>query len=249
MNSILWKNNLASGHCSILHGSNTVIKSLRYKAIYLVVLLFYIMPSAAEQKLTIASTIIPNLISDKAEQKGLYNDFLDTLPAHNLIFMPPSRIEMEFNKKYIDCIFPASSQGFDDMTGLIESIPIKEIGAYVFSKDSKWRESPYPAIAIRHGFEYGNIRKSLKARYVELPSDLDSAKMLNNGRVDAMIGYLADATAAFKLLDLPSLQYDQNKPIYIQKDAMICLDNPVNRGVIEQVNSAIKQWRKAGKLD
>jgi ABC-type amino acid transport substrate-binding protein len=229
-------------------GSKKPIKNLIFSTVCILVLFFCNMPRAAE-KLTIASSEIPNLISEKAEHKGLYNDFLNTMPELNLIFMPPPRIEIELKKEYIDCIFPASSQGFKDMTGLIESLPIKEIGAYVFSNDITWKEKRYPAIAIRHGFEYGNIRASLKARYVELPSDLDSAKMLTSGRVDAMIGYLSDLTAALKLLDLPIPKYDQNKPIYIQKDAMICHENSATRVFVEQFNANIIKWREAGLLE
>lgn len=235
--------------CSIQLRRIQSSNKLKWRTFCLFILVFYTLPVIAEQKLTIASSEIPNLISAKANQKGLYNNFLDVMPEHNLIFMPPSRIEIEFAKGYIDCIFPASSQGFADMSKRIESEPISEIGAFVFSNDDSWKELEYPVIAIRHGFDYGNIRKSLTARYVELPSDLDSAKMLVNGRVDAMIGYLNDATAALELLDLPMLQYDQNKPIYIQKDAMICRDSSLSREFIEQVNTTIKQWREAGTID
>lgn len=231
--------------CTIQPKRNQSTRKLKRWAHSLFILILFILPVTAEQKLTIASTEIPNLLSDKDGQKGQYNDFLKLMPEHSLIFMPPSRIEIEFEKTYIDCIFPASSQGIEDMSGHIESDPIEEIGAFVFSNDDSWKELRYPAIAIRHGFDYGDVRELIKARYVELPSDLDSAKLLINGRVDAMIAYLSDAAAALELLGVPMLKYDQSKPIYIQKDAMLCKDNPVNREFIEQVNIKIKQWREA----
>lgn len=216
---------------------------------YQIIFAIFSLPVYAEKKLTIVTSEIPNFISEKASQKGLYNDFLDALPEQRLIFMPPSRIEVEFNKQYIDCIFPASSKGMGDTSGLIESSVVKDIVAYVFSVDEKWLERRQPAIAIRRGFDYGNVRESLNAQYVELSSDLDSIKMLASGRVDAIIGYLPEITAATALLGIPLLHYDVGKPLYIQKDAMVCHDKPSTREYIAQVNAVIAQWRQSGKLD
>lgn len=197
---------------------------------------------AAIKMPTIASSVIPNLISDNPSQRGTYNLFLDTLPKHKLIFMPPSRIEIEFDKSYIDCIFPASSQGIDDMSALIETAHISEIGAFVFSQQSQWKDKERPLIAIRHGFEYGNIRDKLVASYIELPSDLDGARMLENGRVDALIGYITDVSAAYKLINRAVPSYNEKNPIYVQRDAMICKDTAVNRDFVDHVNKSIELW-------
>lgn len=200
---------------------------------------------AASKIPTIASSVIPNLISDNPSQRGTYNLFLDTLPKHKLIFMPPSRIEIEFGKSYIECIFPASSQGIKDMSGLVETAHISETGAFVFSQHAQWKNKKRPLIAIRHGFDYGNIRDKLVATYIELPSDLDSARMLENGRVDALIGYITDVAAAYKLLNVSVPNYNEKSPIYVQKDAMICKDTPLNRDFVDQVNMSIEHWLKS----
>ena len=203
---------------------------------------------ATADKVTIVSSVIPNLISDQEEQKGLYNHFLEALPEQKLIFMPAARIEIEFDKHYIDCIFPASSKGMDKKFDLIESEPIQQTSAFVYSLSNEWKTKKYPVIGIYRGFDYGNVRDVLSARYVELPSDLEAAKMLNSGKVDAMIGYSSDVAAAFTLSNSAMPNFDKNQPLYTQKDAMVCHRNARNKVFVDEVNSLIKQWRKTGML-
>lgn len=193
--------------------------------------------------ITIATSETPNLISQHPELSGPYNRFTAQLPGIKLIFIPPSRLELEFEKKYIDCLFPASTVGMPNRTELLESIPLQEIGAFVFSFNDNWKSQEQPVFAIRRGYDYGNVRGTIPARFVELSSDLETAKMLLSGRVEALIGYLPDVMSAFAHIGNKRPNYEQANPLYIQKDAVVCHKSGANAQFIETVNKQVMVWR------
>lgn len=208
---------------------------------------------AAEQKIVLGVSEIPFLLSRGKEKQGAYNQVLKELEQENsldLFFMPPARAEVLFDKKEIDCLFPASKTTIPNADQLIQSDPLTTVDAYIFSikeyPDLAFFENK--TIAIRRGFSFGNIRDKLQARYVELENEQAALAFLQRGRADAMIGYLPDVLGAQKLLDLPLDELFYHDPIYSAQEAVVCHSNSLTLSFIENANQIFSKKRQDMEL-
>ncbi|MDM7859018.1 hypothetical protein QTP81_00185 [Alteromonas sp. ASW11-36] len=201
----------------------------------------------ASERYTIAVSEIANTLTKPPAPPGRYNRFLATLDNIDLVFMPPGRVEVEFTKDYLNCIFPASTETMSNRHQLLESYPLEVTYAYIFTRD----EQTFAAlnagsnIAIRRGFTYGGVRQTLPARYVELDDDETVLQFLHLGRVDAIISYLVDTQGAAESLQLPVPHFQQDTPIHTARETFVCQKSTQNQAFIRQVNDSIKQWLKS----
>jgi len=212
------------------------------------ILLFALTTTSAaksDERYTIAVSEIANTLTQPPAPEGLYNRFLSTLDNIDVVFMPPSRVEVEFYKDYLNCIFPASTETILEKDTLLESHPLAVTNAYIFTVEEQPLAELNEAsrIGIRRGFSYGGIRQSFPANYIELDDDATVLQFLTLGRVDAVISYLVDIHGAAQSLRLPIPQFRKDRPIHTSREAFVCHDNSTNRLFIEQLNNAIHQWK------
>jgi ABC-type amino acid transport substrate-binding protein len=205
----------------------------------------------AEQKsIVIGVSEIPNVLSKNKDQAGPYNKALDQMgvvnPKIELLYLPPARAQRLFDKAEISCLFPGSKTTIPDSSKLIESLPLTQVEAYIFSLTpyAEAADFSHQAIAIHRGFTYGNIRQKIPAKYVELEDEQATLLFLEKGRVAGVIGYLPDVQGALELMDLPKDRYFYGDAIYSAAEAMVCHDTPENQAFIEQVNILFLQLRQ-----
>ncbi|GEA09752.1 hypothetical protein [Alteromonas sp. KUL49] len=199
----------------------------------------------------IAVSEIGNALTQPPAPEGQYNRFLSTLDNIDVVFMPPTRVEVEFPKGYLNCIFPASRETMQEKHTLLESHPLEVTSAYVFTIGEQPQAglNTESRIAIRRGFTFGGIRQSLPAEYIELDDDVTILQFLTLGRVDAVISYLIDIQGAAERLQIAVPQFQKDRPIHTSREAFVCHDNEVNRSFVEQINQAIREWKMQSQYD
>lgn len=107
-----------------------------FALIGLICLLFSSNGTAFERlRLQVGVSEIPYTLSQFKDKKGDYNRLLERLPELEIIFMPPARAGRMFDKKQLDCLFPASTATMVVHFDVIQSLPVSKVSAFVFSKD------------------------------------------------------------------------------------------------------------------
>ena len=203
-------------------------------------------------ELTIAVSDIPNLISEDSNDYGPYNHILGEMSdlKFDLLYTPPARAELLFEKKQVDCLFPASVATMSGKNKLIQSAAFDRVQAYLFTSKPYVDISEYKrkAIAIRRGFAYGNIRQKFPAYYVELGSDVLTLEFLKLDRVEGVIGYLSDVRSASKLVATSLPYFNVKSPAYTAEDAIVCRESKDSLDLVGGVNSRLKEMKRTGLL-
>ncbi|MCU7555329.1 hypothetical protein OCL06_12100 [Alteromonas sp. ASW11-19] len=199
-----------------------------------------------QQQVVIGLTEIPNLLGRSETAMGEYNLFLEQIPAElELLFLPPARADREFEKAYVDCLFPASTAAMEVTHPVLQSEAVSVVSAYLFRKSPNGgvASNGLPVIAVRHGLSFGEARKRLNANFVETSGPLQSLNLLMKGRVTHALSYLPDMTGAARRLNVPVPYYDSQGAVYSAEDAFVCKDTEQNRVFLTEVNAFIIQWR------
>jgi ABC-type amino acid transport substrate-binding protein len=202
--------------------------------------------AVASNQVIIGVSEIPNLLSQSEVNKGPYNEVLDNIKAHNeqieIFFIPPARADIMFEKKTIDCLFPASKTTISHPETLLQSDKLATIHAYIFSRKAYDDPSFFTgkSVAIRRGFTFGGVRNRIDASYIELENETAGLQFLAKHRVEGVIGYLPDILGAQQLLGLSDVNYFYKTPIYSANEAIVCHKNESNRQFINQVNEIFK---------
>jgi hypothetical protein len=206
--------------------------------------------TATSNEIKVGVSDIPMLLSEDADTKGLYNQVLDSMQGIKVLYLPPVRAEKMFHGNALDCLFPASAQGINTKQPLLQSKPVSTVNAYFFTLGSyqDTQSLLYKTVALRRGFSYGNIRKKLQGKVIELDSDIASLKFLSLGRVDAVIGYLPDIQAASMMPEISMPFFVQSLPVYTSEDAFVCYQNEETLVFIERVNRHLAKIKKPAIL-
>lgn len=212
-----------------------------------------ISPCTVIAKTSIAFTQIDYLFGSTEETYGPYNtiaDFLFVDPKITTSFYPPSRAELLWVNKKIDCLFPANIATMQTEHPMLSSLAINVVEAFIFSNNEYTNLDVFKPrlVALRRGISYGNIRETLEANFLELNSDEQSIKMLKKNRVDGIIAYYSDISGVCKALDIPMPYFNSDLPVYVASEHLVCFDNAANRTLIEQTNKKIMQLQASGKL-
>lgn len=195
----------------------------------------------AETKVAIG--IIPGAIEDNPKLSNNYMSFIRQLDDSTLEFVPMARADLLFERHLVDCVFPGSTAQMSNREKLGQSKPLRTIYAYIFVKDKETLQHSFKDknIALRRGLGFGNVRERLFANFIDLNSDELALKMLNKGRVDAVVAYFPDLVAAqHKMGERHLPYYDEKRPIYQAEEALVCHKNIKTDKYISTANQLIK---------
>ena len=193
-----------------------------------------------EEPVRLGATLISNLLVEPSQGKGEYNEYLNSLAGVDIVYFPAGRAVRTLFKKEVECIFPASTQTMEPTIPLIQSKAITEVEAYLFSLTPYRETSEFEGknIGIRREMSYGRIRQRLKANYVDLLTEKAKAQFLLSGRVDGIISYKKDLEVVFEQLGKTLPFYLASRPVYIAKDAFVCVDTPKTRAFIQGIDGS-----------
>lgn len=202
---------------------------------------------STQAKTTIAVSEIPALLN-KGIEKGPYNHLLDAIEDIEVVFAPPARVEILFDQKQVDCLFPASTKTMPSGENLLQSTAVQMVSAFIFTLRPyrTLSELNQTTIGLRRGFTFGRFRQEFDAEFIDLHTDLNAFEMLKKGRVRGVVAYLPDAKAALGHLKMKNVFYDKSQPIYQAPDAFVC--HPVHARFVERLNAKIEKWGTSGQL-
>jgi ABC-type amino acid transport substrate-binding protein len=207
-----------------------------------------------KHKYTIGMSEIPNLLGESKANQGPYNTIVTRLfgadNGINVQFIPPSRAEKLFAEKRLDCLFPAHTAAMENRHELIQSTPINNNNAYVFTKQtySSLENFDKQYISMRRGLTYGDVTKRITARYWEVNTDRQNIELLQLGRIDGFIAYLLDAQGTYQQLGLPMHYYNPELPVYSIPESLICYDTLANQKLINASNEKISEMLKNNEI-
>lgn len=73
-------------------------------------------------------------------------------------------------------------------------------------------------------------------------------KMLDAGRIDAILGFMPDVYLAAEQLGLRKPKYNENLSILKNGVTLVCHDNPENRALIAEFNRLLRHLKRSGRL-
>lgn len=199
-------------------------------------------PSAEQRKTVIGTSEITNNLTRDLSSNGVYDVFLRKLKGVELVFAPYGRLDILFDSQQIDCLFPGSTTTMGNTQPLIESQPLNQEPAYIFSVQpyNTVDDFHHRRIAIRRGMTIGGIRDKIDAEFIELESDNALVKFIELGRADAFVAYLQDVKGIYQKLQLDMPYYIPSRPLYLARESFVCHQTEGNEAFIQRINKLLK---------
>ncbi|NIB39117.1 transporter substrate-binding domain-containing protein [Pseudomaricurvus alkylphenolicus] len=192
-----------------------------------------------------------------------YNLLFSSLRERGLTFelavMPFTRILRDV-QSHQHCIFPASLNAiktakpvYRDLA-LIASDPVDHISLRVFTrrdspKISDLSELNGKRIALWGGLSEDIFLGDIDAKIETTPDELIRLRMLDKGRIDAILGFTPDVSLAAEKLGIRPPHYDETLALFHDEGAsVVCHDTPPNRQFLDQFNQILSELKTSGEL-
>tara|TARA_R110000868_G_scaffold38661_4_gene135103 strand:+ start:15029 stop:15697 length:669 start_codon:yes stop_codon:yes gene_type:complete len=187
------------------------------------------------------------------DKQGVYDKLLKDFDQ-NYKVMPAKRAQIYIVKNK-SCAFPLDSNFFRAKVSLIQSEPVQVVHSVFYSLDKvykSFKEVKNLRVGIRSelGFspkvwEGMSRNKEVKSKKLE-----QNVKMLLLGRSDVILEFVEDMEIYFEQHPelRKKLKFDTKAHIEKFDDAMICIDTPENRKIIDSFNTYLNK-SKNKKLD
>lgn len=204
---------------------------------------------------TVISPVIPGL--HQTDYQGVFDIVINKLLVESGLathtVLPTKRSYFEFDKCISCCFSPdnldplfqkASSQ-------LIETLPINIAKIYIFTRKgdptlSHLSQLTGKRVGIKHGTTYGTQIDEAPLNRIGAHSILQNMKMLDQGRVDAVIAYIPDMYKVFQEIDADLFDFQEANPLAIYKDSLVC--KSVSHHFIQTFNHALLELEASGEL-
>lgn len=197
--------------------------------------------------------------------KAQYNELLNTLTAEGLEFRmrirSMRRSLRSFAKNTSSCIFPANKKIINSARSgkapqsLIVSAPVDVLNVKVFSGSD---QPVFSSITELEGKRIAYWGKPVvnfllnDINFLEEPTHNESVrlKMLNAGRIDAVVAPDKDVYITAKNLGIPLPSFDPNLTVWSNLgSSLVCHDTPKNRAFLDEVNGVLWQLNLDGRLE
>jgi len=158
------------------------------------------------------------------------------------------------------CLFPATINAMVtndkalENVSLIASDSIDQVSLRVLTDSSKERitgidQLAGKRIAILNGLNPDLLLGDIDADVEPTPDEYVRLKMLNAGRLDAVLGFTPDILLAAEDLGLPVPHYSEDLALFKDEGAsMVCHDTELNRAFVSQFNRILKDLKASGDL-
>ena len=197
--------------------------------------------------------------------KAQYNELLNTLTAEGLEFRmrirSMRRSLRSFANNTSSCIFPANKKIINSARSgkapqsLIVSAPVDVLNVKVFSGSD---QPVFSSITELEGKRIAYWGKPVlnfllnDINFLEEPTHNESVrlKMLNAGRIDAVVAPDKDVYITAKKLGIPLPGFDPKLTVWSNLgSSLVCHDTPQNRAFLDEVNGVLWQLNLDGRLE
>ncbi len=200
-----------------------------------------------------------------AKGTGFYNDYArfalgKDLNRGNYVVAPYKRAMRGFKRDRSSCVYPKSidtlmrTGDWSEGDSFIESNAMLRSPMYVFTRegdavvhsaaDLRGKRLAY-ALGSKVPKSLGNIG----VEYVPIADEVDKAKILETGTVDAMIANMPDALFVFRALGQALPPHDPSyDPVPVPRIRIVCHDTPGNRDFIANFNHRLQDLAESGEM-
>ncbi|MCJ9428646.1 hypothetical protein [Kordiimonas marina] len=199
------------------------------------------------------------------DRTGFYNDLirflLDAETARKHYDVIPYRRAMRaFLEDRQSCVYPKNvdtlyrTGDWDEHDRLIESDGLLRSPIRIFTPPGKpliSQETDLTGkrIAFAMGAKIPHSVKVPDVTFIPIADEVDKAKLLRTGTVDAIVANLPDVLFVFRHLQEPLPPYDPNYvPVPTPIIRIVCHDTPANRAFLRGFNARLKQATESGAL-
>lgn len=165
------------------------------------------------------------------------------------VVAPDKRAIYLFKAKKYDCIYSYTNILRAELgdQNIISSFPLSAFKEYIFTKKGGSTLTSINQLkGISVGSKIGNeiwhdklVSAGVKIDYSS--DDIYSIKMLENGRIQAYLGFLPDNTKY-----LSKLNYSPEHPLFTDFDKITCHVNPKTKKFIKRISSSLREMKNDG---
>lgn len=200
----------------------------------------------ADDPLTVAAFTIPGLLEENGG--GLYAGMLADVARRTgirirLDVLPIARARASYRQGQYDCLLPLDPGVEDDYAGHLQSVPLAEARAYLFTRPGTpplrgLGEVDGRRVGAELGVPYpAPVRAIIADNYAGTLENL--LKMLNRGRFEAVLAYMPDMGAMATKMEVPVPSYDPAFPVAVYADSLTCRPTGRNQDLLQRINAAL----------
>lgn len=209
---------------------------------------------------SLGSYYIPGLVEN--EKQGLFVDFVREIEQRAALnfdvhLKPTRRTQKDFKDGHVIGYFPELYDSLPlpkDQLLVSEPFWVKTIHVFTL-KQGGFVVDSLPQlegrkIALVRGYTYGrDVKNNPKIQKVYVDNDFQSLKMLQAGRVDAVLGDLESTVSALHELKLDKkVHYTVNSPLYALDVFFVFQKTEQGRALNHRVSKAIQEMKQEGYI-
>lgn len=195
--------------------------------------------------------------------KQQYNKLFNKLAGMGLDFTltvrPLTRVMRKFGEGS-GCFFPTSLNAIKKSAPqyasvpLVASAPVDQISLRVFTragaaKITQLEQLNDKRVALWAGLDPEIFLAGLNPIVEITPSEEVRVRMLEAGRIDAILGFTPDVLLAADALSVSPPQYDENLALFRDEGAsVVCHDSPATRAFVQQFDKHLAALKHSGEL-
>ncbi|TQV84664.1 transporter substrate-binding domain-containing protein [Exilibacterium tricleocarpae] len=216
---------------------------------------------AAAAKVRIYGHALNYRLQERGEEQ--YNKLFHQLAAMGLEFelvvRPLTRVMRRFAEGS-GCFFPTSMNAIKMAVPhlasmpLVASAPVDQISLRVFTRAGAGKITDLQQlngrrVALWNGLDPEIFLQGLTVKVETTPSEEVRVRMLEAGRIDAILGFTPDVLLAADALALAPPHYDESLALFRDEGAsLICHESPVTRRFVAQFDQYLERLKKSGEL-
>ena len=195
----------------------------------------------------------------REQYNKLFNKLADRGLAFELVVRPLTRVMRKFTEGS-GCFFPTSINAIKmavphySSGPLVSSMPVDQISLRVFTRAGAPKVTALEQlngrrVALWNGLDPEIFLKGITPLVETTPSEEVRARMLEAGRIDAILGFTPDVLLAADALSLAPPEYDEALALFRDEGAsIVCHDSEETREFIRQFNTHLAALKNSGEL-
>ncbi len=221
--------------------------------------------TTAKTVVEVAAPMVPGLL--EKDVQGPYLTLIEYFNNNDLItldidIMPVRRAERSIINKTKDCQYLGVSNldhyvnaGLS-ATDILISDPINTLSIMVYRRLGEPTLTSYSELeglifaaerGVQINFANASTKRPANARILWVENVSAAFELLQAGRVDAVISFSLDAELYMhKQVQAPNFHTDHNFALSSVDEAMVCLNTPTGRMVVDRFNKILKHLKKNG---
>lgn len=195
-----------------------------------------------------------------AHYNKMWEKLVDMGLSRDISVLPLKRAFRDYSADGNSCLFPTSMQSLKASfpqfanADLIETKSVDYVTLTILTlpdqpKITETAQLDGKRIAMWNGLDPKLFFADVNVHVETTNDDATQLKMLNNKRVDAVVGFIPDIFLAADSIQSPYPKYEGNLRFFDRNQvSMVCFNKPENKAFITEFNQLITQLKDSGEL-